>query len=116
MAQLRRLGQLEHDWPLARLDHAWDQGLVAVGERRFGADPARGNRLLRPEDHDRLRGPQRGLGHFVISLAGCQADIPPDLEALTLEAFREQLRAALVLAVVGKEDVGRAHVPGSVAA
>ena len=49
--------------------------------------------------------PQRLLSDLVAGLAQRQRGIPPDLQVLALEGLREQLRARLVLAIVGKEDV-----------
>ena len=42
--QVGGLSQLEHDRAFARLDHRWYQRLVAIGQRRFGPDPARSGR------------------------------------------------------------------------
>jgi hypothetical protein len=108
MRQLRRLRQLEHDRAFARLDHAGHEGFVAIGQRRLGPHPAGLHVLLRPQHHYGLGGPQRRFRHLVMGLARAQAHVPPDLEALGLEGIREELRAGLVFAVIGKEDVGHA--------
>ncbi len=49
--QLGRVRQLEHDRPVAGLDHHRNQRLVPVGRRCLRAHPARGNGIPRPQ-HD----------------------------------------------------------------
>ena len=46
--EVGRLGQFEHDRPLAWRDHRGDQGAVPVADRGFGTDPTRLNRGCRP--------------------------------------------------------------------
>jgi hypothetical protein len=113
MSKLRRLRQFKHDRAFAGLDHAGDQRLVAIGERRFSADPARRDRFLRPQHDNRFGGAQGRLRHLIVGLARAQAHIPPDLEALRLEGFGKQLCARLILAVIGEEDVSHVRPSGN---
>ncbi len=109
---LREIGglrELEHDRPLAGLDHRGDERLLALGQRGFGAHPARIDGPRGPEyDH----GPgalERLLGHLVVGLAGTQRGVPPDGETVLLEAVGEAPGHCLVITVVRQEDVGHSN-------
>ena len=99
-----RMASCASPWRPSACKHAGQNGFVAISQRRLCADPARLHGLLRP--NHRFRRAQRRFRHFIISLASAQTHIPPDLETLRLKAFREQLRAGLIFAIVGKEDIG----------
>ncbi len=99
--------QLEHDRPLARLDHHRHQHLVAVRLRGFSAHPTRGDRFLRPEHHHGFRFVERLLCHLIEGLAGFERLVPPDGEAFVLEPFCEPAGGGLIVTAVGEKDVGQ---------
>ena len=103
--QVGRLGQFEHDRPVAGLDHHRQQRLVAVRQRRLGPNPARLHRRLRPQHEHRPGLFQRLLGDLVIGLPAAQRRVPPDLEALRGQRLGIAPRNRLVLTAVGKEDI-----------
>jgi hypothetical protein len=109
--QVRTLGQFEHHWAGAGFHHHRNQRTVALGHRRFGSDPARTDRALRPQHHDGIRFVQGLFGDHIPSFASAQGEVPPDVESFRLKTVGEMARALLVLAVVGDENLRQAATP-----
>jgi len=91
--------------PVAGFDDRRAQLVAPVGERRFGAHPARRHRARRPQDDDRFRLPQLLFDHLVEGLARMQRIVPPHAEAFVGQARGKLARGRPVLAAVGNENI-----------